>query len=98
MLAMALAVGTEGTAQAANIPAAACTAAEFRGIITPGAQLVKLAGGMQFIEGPAWISGGLVFSDIPANELKGWSVAGGLVTFAGRAGTPMATPSTARDG
>jgi len=44
----------------------------------------KLAGGMQFIEGPVWIDadgGYLVFSDIPANELKRWDHKSGLTTF-----------------
>ena len=45
---------------------------------------IKLATGMKFVEGPVWTSddgGYLVFSDIPANEIKKWSQAGGLVTF-----------------
>ena len=44
----------------------------------------KLAGGMKFIEGPVWTNdegGYLIFSDIPSNELKKWTSAGGLVTF-----------------
>jgi gluconolactonase len=44
----------------------------------------KLAGGMQFVEGPVWTSdngGFLVFSDIPANEMKKWSEKEGLTAF-----------------
>ncbi|MBY0502489.1 MAG: SMP-30/gluconolactonase/LRE family protein [Bryobacteraceae bacterium] len=38
-----------------------------------GAALRRLATDMQFIEGPVWMPAGfLVFSDIPANELKRW--------------------------
>jgi gluconolactonase len=52
---------------------------------TASAKLTKLAGGMKFIEGPVWVPDGgdgyLVFSDIPANELKKWSKADGLTTF-----------------
>lgn len=38
---------------------------------------------MQFIEGPIWIAKEkrLIFSDIPANELKVWTRAGGVQTF-----------------
>lgn len=53
---------------------AACVAAD--------ATVTRLASGMKFIEGPVWLpSGRLVFSDIPANELKSWTPAKGLVTF-----------------
>ena len=59
--------------------------AEFRKIVATNAKLEKLSGGFRFIEGPVWRtdkSGGfLVFSDIPANELKAWSSAGGVKTF-----------------
>jgi len=44
----------------------------------------KLATGMKFVEGPVWTSaqgGYLVFSDIPADELKKWTQAGGVTTF-----------------
>lgn len=65
------------TSLAAHIKAAEVDPAfEFGQIVAPGAELVKLAGGMQFIEGPVWIDGGLVFSDIPANTLHRWTAAG----------------------
>jgi gluconolactonase len=44
-------------------------------LIPDDARLEKLAGGMQFTEGPIWTDadgGYLVFSDIPTNELKKW--------------------------
>ena len=54
-------------------------------LVAADATVEKLAGGMQFIEGPVWVGTGkdgkLVFSDIPANELKAWSPSGGLVVF-----------------
>jgi gluconolactonase len=56
----------------------------FRRLLPADAELTKLAGDMQFVEGPVWIDrdgGYLVFSDIPANELKRWDPAGGLQTF-----------------
>jgi len=47
------------------------------------AVVVKLAGGMQFTEGPVWLPGeqALVFSDIPASRLMRWSEADGLSVY-----------------
>jgi gluconolactonase len=58
-------------------------AAEFARCVVPDATVSKLAGDMQFIEGPVWIkeSAMLVFSDIPANELKQWTARGGVTSF-----------------
>jgi gluconolactonase len=53
-------------------------------LFPPDAKVERLATGMQFIEGPAWLpsSGGyLVFSDIPADELKKWDPKAGVTTF-----------------
>ena len=75
---------------AIGVPAAAASEfqirneTEFRKLIPAAAKLEKLAGGMRFIEGPVWMpqdGGFLVFSDIPANELKKWSRAAGVTTF-----------------
>lgn len=58
--------------------------AAFRKLIPPDAKLEKLAGGMRFTEGPVWVNadgGFLIFSDIPANQLKKWSKSGSLTTF-----------------
>jgi gluconolactonase len=46
-----------------------------RKLLPADAKLDKLAGGMQFIEGPVWSDaegGYLVFSDIPANKIMKW--------------------------
>ena len=59
-------------------------ATEFHKVVAPDAKLTKLAGGMKFTEGPVWLTqdgGSLVFSDIPANELKRWTAKSGLTTF-----------------
>ena len=50
-------------------------AAEFARCVSPDATVKKLATDMQFIEGPVWLKDKrvLVFSDIPANELKQWN-------------------------
>ena len=58
--------------------------AELRRIVSPDARVEKLAGGFGFIEGPVWSSAGggsLIFSDIPRNELKRWTPAGGVTTY-----------------
>jgi gluconolactonase len=56
----------------------------FAKVVAHDATVRKLAGGMRFTEGPAWSDtqgGWLVFSDIPANELKRWTSGGGLTTW-----------------
>jgi gluconolactonase len=57
--------------------------AEFSRIAAPGAAVTRLATDMQFTEGPIWLpaEAKLVFSDIPADELKEWTAGGGLKTF-----------------
>lgn len=59
-------------------------AVEFNKIVAPNAKLERLATDMRFTEGPVWLAadgGYLVFSDIPADELKRWSPQEGLSTF-----------------
>lgn len=49
----------------------------FDKIFVPSSKLSSLATGFKFVEGPVWIpkdGGLLIFSDIPAGELKCWSV------------------------
>src|SRR5262249_28377815 len=58
--------------------------AEFKKIFAADAKLTKLAGGMQFTEGPVWVNkegGYLGFSDIPSDELKKWTATNGVTTF-----------------
>jgi gluconolactonase len=59
-------------------------AVEFGKLVAPDAKLERLATDMQFTEGPVWVAadgGFLVFSDIPADELKKWTAKDGLTTF-----------------
>jgi gluconolactonase len=75
-------VGTAGSSGAADVDIR--DAAEFGKIVAPDAKLQKLATDMQFTEGPVWVAadgGFLVFSDIPADELKKWTAKDGLTTF-----------------
>ena len=58
--------------------------AAFRAVVPSDAKLERLATGMVFTEGPVWVpreGGFLVFSDIPANELKKWTAPAGLQVF-----------------
>jgi gluconolactonase len=52
-------------------------------IVEPGAKVMKLAGGMQFTEGPVWLpkEKKLIFSDIPNSKLMQWSEKGGLSVY-----------------
>src|SRR5687767_4361687 len=53
-------------------------------LLTDDAKVQKLATGMHFTEGPVWSDadgGYLIFSDIPANELKKWTAKDGVTTF-----------------
>jgi gluconolactonase len=62
----------------------AATADDFSRCVDPTAVVRKLAGDMKFTEGPVWVprdGGYLIFSDIPADELKRWSEKDGLTTF-----------------
>jgi len=56
---------------------------EFNKILNPDSTLKKLAGGMKFTEGPVWVAKGayLLFSDIPANQIRRWSAKEGLSTW-----------------
>lgn len=63
----------------------------FQQLVAKDAKIQKLAGGMQFTEGPVWVNapggGYLIFSDLRANELKRWTPSGGLTTFRTPSGT-----------
>ncbi len=41
----------------------------------------KIADGLVFTEGPVWIDGGLIFSDVRGDTLYRWTEKGGLETF-----------------
>ena len=58
-------------------------AADSESLVAPGEQVKKLAGGMKFTEGPAWIPAKktLVFSDIPNSKLMQWREGDGLSEF-----------------
>lgn len=66
-------------------------------LVAPGAEVVKLAGGFRFTEGPAAdASGDVYFTDIPSQRIHIWSTEGVLSTFredSGRANGLMFDPS-----
>lgn len=55
----------------------------FAKLFPKDAKVERLATGMQFIEGPVWITkeNKLIFSDIPANEMREWTRSGGVKSF-----------------
>ena len=55
----------------------------FRSILTPDAELRRIADGFTFTEGPAWWAarGCLVFSDIPADTIHRWAEGEGHSVF-----------------
>jgi gluconolactonase len=56
--------------------------AQFKKLFPAGAKVEQLATGFQFTEGPAWLPQGfLVFSDIPANEIKKCTPGAGISNF-----------------
>jgi gluconolactonase len=55
---------------------------EQQSIVAPGAQVIKLAGGFSFTEGPASdAAGNIFFTDIPNNRIHKWSLDGELTIF-----------------
>lgn len=52
-------------------------------LVAPGEKIKKVAGGMKFTEGPAWIPAKqtLIFSDIPNSKLMQWREGDGLSVF-----------------
>ena len=50
---------------------------EFSAVADESAELVEIATGLEFTEGPVWIGGKeggyLLFSDIPANKIYRWA-------------------------
>lgn len=58
--------------------------AEFKKLIPEGAKVEKLATGFKFLEGSVWVpqhGGFLVFSDIPANDIKKWTAKDGVTVY-----------------
>jgi gluconolactonase len=49
--------------------------------VPEGAEVERIADGFQFVEGPVWYDGGLLFSDIPANRVYRWTEEGGIEVF-----------------
>jgi len=56
---------------------------EMESIVAPDALFEQIATGMQFTEGPVWLTRErkLVYSDIPADRMYQWSPQDGLNVF-----------------
>jgi gluconolactonase len=52
-----------------------------QGPVIHSPQIQRIDGAFQFLEGPVWYEGRILFSDIPANKIYQWSVTEGLRTF-----------------
>lgn len=50
-------------------------------LVKQDAKLEILAEGFKWSEGPLWVNGYLLFSDIPPNKIMKWSEADGLTTY-----------------
>ena len=55
----------------------------FKKIVDPNASIQQLATGFEFTEGPVWnpIENALIFSDMPGNIMRKWTVKNGVETF-----------------
>lgn len=79
-------VGVNSTLNAADtgMPFDIRNQAEFNRVVPLSSTVKRLAGEMRFLEGPVWnpADGGyLIFSDIPANQLKKWTDPKGVEVF-----------------
>jgi gluconolactonase len=54
--------------------------ARFERCVRPGAPIERLADGCKWAEGPAYLEGGVVWSDIPNNRMLRWDEATGAVS------------------
>jgi gluconolactonase len=54
--------------------------ARFDRCVRPGAPIERLADGCKWAEGPAYLDGGVVWSDIPNNRMLRWDEASGAVS------------------
>ena len=66
-------------------------------LIPPSAKIEKLADDFGFLEGPVWVHTGkqayLIFSDIPANEIKKWTPDGKVSVFLDKSGFTGSDPT-----
>ena len=55
----------------------------FKKIVDPNVSIQQLATGFEFTEGPVWnpIENALIFSDMPGNIMRKWTVKNGVETF-----------------
>ena len=68
-------------------------------IVSPDAQLEKIAQGFGFLEGPVWVRKGgyLLFNDVPANLIEKWTPDGKLSVFLIKTGYTGSDPTYGRE-
>jgi len=71
----------------------------FAAVVDSGASIEKIADGMTWAEGPAWVADGsyLLFSDVPKNRMYRWSQREGLSVFLEPSGYAGAEDGTLRE-
>jgi gluconolactonase len=80
-------IATSGLQAASTMSIEIHNSAESAKVFPAHPNVRKVAGNMQFTEGPVWINaskgqpGHLIFSDIPANHLKKWTSKDGVTVF-----------------
>lgn len=77
-------VALQSGGQEAGVGAVTRLDPAFDRLVAPGAKIEKLAGGLQFTEGPVWVAEGgayLLFSDIPSNAIMKWAPDGATSVF-----------------
>jgi gluconolactonase len=73
-------------AQPAGVGKVVRTDPSLDAIVSTSAKIEKLAGGFAFTEGPVWMEGYLLFSDIPNNVINKWTPAGQVSVFRSHSG------------
>jgi gluconolactonase len=71
----------------------------FDELVPPGSAVERVADGFAWVEGPLWDprQNGLLFSDIPANEIRFWRPGAGTSRFLWPSGYTGARPFTGRE-
>lgn len=90
-------VGAAGAPAASKYPVIGAVerrAPELDALLSPDAQMERLAEGFDWSEGPVWLKreGGLVFSDVPQNVVYFWSESTGLREYLRPSGYTQPTP------
>lgn len=67
-------------------------------LIADDAKLETLGEGFVWSEGPVWVEGALLFTDVPSNTIHRWTETGGVETFLTPSGVDLGADPTEVDG